>query len=737
MAKLRTLVGLLCSSLFVTSCWAGLEELARVGQWEQLLAVAGRRSEQLPLSGEEAFLAAFAARELGESEFQLHYLTLAADGGPLAEIAGLELAQLLVESNRDQAVGLVLPTVRKAPTRPMREAAVAIAVEALQNGVENSSRISLEHATRGLPRYLRRQLQLALAATDGAGARQQLGHLLASSRRDLEALAAVRLLQAEPNLTAQERWWVAETLYRHALYREAVPLLESLDDVHHRSVPRWQVAFLRGRCAFRLGRWDEAAAWYQEALERAGGGERAAEVAGHLGRALELGGRMNEAVAAGQRALRLRTTDDRRLFLARLRLRLDQPEHAEHGISRVRTSSARARGETMLALYRLRHGERDEARRQLEKVRRRPWSGPAGVLAAQLAAENGELEEVIVLLERAAPGLDPFWAVRARELMASLPNEQRTAWRARCAESVDEAAGRARWRSLGRWATLETEATSLLSLQAVVAREAGLAEDDGPPHFDPGIAAELWLLGLDSAAVRWDPTGMPRHDARSTLWSAQRFDDLGFPKRAIQVADAAWRMAGSEVPTRAFPVDLRRTLYPLPDPDLVWRSSLESGVPWSLVAALAREESRWEPHAVSRVGARGVMQLMPMTASEVAARRGEALDNPEMLFDPAVSLRLGAAEMRRLLDEFDGRWAPAVAAYNAGESQARLWLAQCGQDCTEELYVANISFAATSRYTRDVLATAAAYTEVYGPALGPITAAKTVSRPTGEPVPER
>lgn len=267
----------------------------------------------------------------------------------------------------------------------------------------------------------------------------------------------------------------------------------------------------------------------------------------------------------------------------------------------------------------------------------------------------------------------------------------------------------------------------------MVASEAGLAGDDGPPRFDSGIAAELWLLGLAGEAVRWDPTGMPHHDTRSTLWSAQRFDDLGMSKRAIQVADSAWRMAGAEVPARAFPVDLRRALYPLPDPDFVWRSSVESGVPWSLVAALAREESRWEPRAVSRVGARGVMQLMPGTATEIAARRGEPLEDPERLFDPAVSLRLGAAEIRRLLDEFDGRWAPAVAAYNAGESQARLWLTQCGEDCTEELYVANISFAATSRYTRDVLAAAAAYTEVYGPALGSITDARTGSRSTGDP----
>jgi soluble lytic murein transglycosylase len=139
-----------------------------------------------------------------------------------------------------------------------------------------------------------------------------------------------------------------------------------------------------------------------------------------------------------------------------------------------------------------------------------------------------------------------------------------------------------------------------------------------------------------------------------------------------------------------------------------------NGVPWSLLAGLAREESRWEPRAVSKVGARGLMQLMPSTAIDVAARRGELQPTADQLFDPAVSLRLGAAEMGRLLEVFGGRWASAVAAYNAGEAQARQWLDHCGSGCTEELYVANIAFTATRGYVRNVLAAATVYSELYG-----------------------
>ena len=61
------------------------------------------------------------------------------------------------------------------------------------------------------------------------------------------------------------------------------------------------------------------------------------------------------------------------------------------------------------------------------------------------------------------------------------------------------------------------------------------------------------------------------------------------------------------------------------------------------------------------------------------------------------------------VETFGGRWAPAVAAYNAGEVQARLWLDQCGPGCTNALYLQNISFGSTRSYTAGVLSAAVSY----------------------------
>jgi soluble lytic murein transglycosylase len=161
-------------------------------------------------------------------------------------------------------------------------------------------------------------------------------------------------------------------------------------------------------------------------------------------------------------------------------------------------------------------------------------------------------------------------------------------------------------------------------------------------------------------------------------------------------------------------VGLRRALYPLPYEATVARAAAMHDLPWSLLAGVAREESRWNPKVVSNVGARGLMQLMPATAVAAGTANGRPDIVPDDLFEPFISLDLGAAELGRLLAVFGGNRAAAVAAYNAGEAQARLWLDQCGEPCTEARFLAQVSFSVTRGYTEAVLGAAAVYEELYG-----------------------
>ncbi|NVZ09080.1 lytic transglycosylase domain-containing protein [Allochromatium humboldtianum] len=93
---------------------------------------------------------------------------------------------------------------------------------------------------------------------------------------------------------------------------------------------------------------------------------------------------------------------------------------------------------------------------------------------------------------------------------------------------------------------------------------------------------------------------------------------------------------------------------------LIDRLARDHGLDLVLVHALIRAESGYDPHAVSPMGAVGLMQVMPATAADYG------VENVERLFDPEVNLRTGMRHLKRLLGKY-GAIGPAVMAYNAGE----------------------------------------------------------------------
>lgn len=704
---------------------AALADLARAGEWQRVLEVASRRGEQLPLNPDEALIAAEAARALGDREAEERFLGIAVLGaGPeLAALTTVQLAAVLEPADPERAVDLALSRFERGSPIRVREAAADVVTAVVASRRDGEQRARIEAAAGTLPQVLERRLELALAETDSENRAQRLERLLRAATGDLSALAAAESLVQLDSLSPTARWRVASTFFRHGLYRRAEPLLEGLQGVRDQAVPGDEVAFLRGRCAFRLGRWSEAIAWYRQALALARSAARRAELEVHIGRSHELSGDLEAAVEAAVRAVRLDTTDERRLFLARLRLRRGEIALAAQGLGRLRSGAARSRGEVMLAMAAMRQGNEASARAHLGRVRRAPWSAPAAVLEAQLAAAAGEAAAAIGILDQGWRELGPFWGERARKLMAQLPEEDVRQWRNDRVRAVHGAGAKAgaMWRELARWAVLEPGREQRGEIRRRVEAAFAARFEAVPPQFPAGLAADLWRLGLEREAARWDPAGFPQADAGASAWSAGRFLELGLPWRAIRTADGAWRQVGSEMPSWALPALLRRALLPLPDPAVVRQAAAAGEVDWGLLAAVAREESRWDPRALSSVGARGLVQLMPATAVSVTERIGAAPPTADDLFDPGTSLGLGAAELGRLLKLFGGRRAPAVAAYNAGEVQAGIWLDQCGTGCSDALYVANISFAATRVYTAAVLAAADAYVDFGMPAAAPLS----------------
>lgn len=139
--------------------------------------------------------------------------------------------------------------------------------------------------------------------------------------------------------------------------------------------------------------------------------------------------------------------------------------------------------------------------------------------------------------------------------------------------------------------------------------------------------------------------------------------------------------------------------------DALWNDGSTGGD--GLVAALIQNESGGNPDAVSSKGARGLMQLMPDTAREVAGELGLPYDEQRLTSDPNYNMTLGKAYLQKMLQRYDGNEALAVAAYNAGPGSVDEWLKTHGDPRTGQVSVADwvnrIPFAETRAYTAKVL----------------------------------
>src|SRR5690606_13104185 len=98
----------------------------------------------------------------------------------------------------------------------------------------------------------------------------------------------------------------------------------------------------------------------------------------------------------------------------------------------------------------------------------------------------------------------------------------------------------------------------------------------------------------------------------------------------------------------------------------------------ALLHAVARQESNFHSEATSRAGARGIMQLMPATARNIARQHRMQFSRARLISDPEYNIRLGSAYLASMLDRFDGSYLLAIAAYKAGPTAVSRWIGQYG-----------------------------------------------------------
>jgi soluble lytic murein transglycosylase len=179
----------------------------------------------------------------------------------------------------------------------------------------------------------------------------------------------------------------------------------------------------------------------------------------------------------------------------------------------------------------------------------------------------------------------------------------------------------------------------------------------------------------------------------------------------VRWANRAQALLPYGFPTRA---GYDRLGYPAAYYGAVSRAASAAGVESDLVWAIMRQESLYDPVAVSRAGARGLLQIMPATLARIDREEERTERRPLAdLFRPEVNIPLGVrffADRRR---EFDGDLLPALASYNAGEGKARQWMERAGGDA-DEVFVECIGYPETYDYVRRIVWLAWVYRAYYG-----------------------
>jgi soluble lytic murein transglycosylase-like protein len=692
----------------------------------------------------------------------------APDSAPLDVDADFARAADLLEAGQRADAEKILEEIRNRKLQPAWDARVALLLAAddvrRRDYAAAASRLATPASSIGLDAY--RELALA-EALELSGRRDEA---IASARRAFQAegpfayrvraaTALARLLEqagahrdaaevlalaadaaTTPSETAEvavARMRVGLALRDNRIMREAARtmLLKAPTADADRRLP----AFVRAQCA-------EA----ERGLTPAERGRRGAALvaAGDSRRGVRLLSQDRPAAwPEGERALNL-------LALAKGQLALKKPKEAEEAAARVPDDGTVASAEARLlrcdlVVARVKARAKGPAPvADLEPVVRAledlaSPSQPASVRRGaqerllRLAADGDDFDRALAqarALTEDTPGttdgFEPLWlaawktylagdyaGARARfESLASLyadvsRSRRLTYWRARCLAAeghTDEA------RNL--FASLASARPADIYARFAQKRAASPPPDDRPAVGDPSTATaayarvdELLRLRKFEEAVA-EARLLPPSRGRDLRLAQAEFALGRFSTAALAIKRALPEIGTAE--EGRVPENWRRFYYPIEDGGTLATRARQFDLDASLLRGLVRQESVFDARVKSHAGAVGLMQLMPSTARSLSKTVLHTRYRGGFLYDPDVNAALGAAYLKRLVDQFDGSTVLGLAAYNGGPSRiARL--ARDNPRLSEDELFESIPIFETRDYVRRVLLYADSYKELY------------------------
>lgn len=206
-----------------------------------------------------------------------------------------------------------------------------------------------------------------------------------------------------------------------------------------------------------------------------------------------------------------------------------------------------------------------------------------------------------------------------------------------------------------------------------------------------------------------------QHLARESRLRPEHWRQFASYTRDYHHAARLWHDLHEDIADPALSQEVKRHAFPLAHGHYVWEHARAEGIDPFLVLGLMRAESTYSPLAVSRVGARGAMQIMPRTGHLLADLQHDTHFTAGDLDDPVLSVGYGITYLGLLMRRFDDAYPLAVASYNAGPHAVDSWLKGTGSEMPMDAWVEHIPFRETRQYVKTVSEYYATYLAIYPP----------------------
>lgn len=266
---------------------------------------------------------------------------------------------------------------------------------------------------------------------------------------------------------------------------------------------------------------------------------------------------------------------------------------------------------------------------------------------------------------------------------------------------------RKRMRVLGQQPSVEAS-----PVLAAVRKPATPILEEALPDDDPHLTkARLLANAALNEYIGPEIAASPTASSWGDLGQAEIYASYGEHSRAMQ----AMKHSGISFftqPVSRIPEAYWHLLFPQPFWANLVEQSERNGLDRYLVASLIRQESEFNPNAVSHANAYGLMQLLPSVGKSLAKQQGVKPFDAGRLLDPGINLQLGTANLRQVLNRYGGQVEYALAAYNAGDTPVRQWMSSGDYKDIPE-FVESIPYTETREYVQAILRNRELYRTLY------------------------